>query len=102
MSEASRRQEIRTALTRAGYLVIPYAAGPFGRKGTSDLLICAMGRFVAVEVKDADGRLTPSQIAFITQVVRHGGAAFVARTAQEALEGVKRALCEPPERRFFT
>lgn len=101
MSEATRRQAIREALTRRGYLVVAYPAGPFGRKGTSDLLVCAMGRFVALEIKDDDGRESPAQAAFGAQVVRAGGFYAVVRTREEALEGVERALRETPRREFF-
>ena len=92
MSERSRRQAIRQALTRAGFLVIAYPAGPFGGSGVSDFLVCAHGRFIAVEVKDDIGTETPAQLAFQEEVRRAGGSALTARTKEEAMGGVERAL----------
>jgi VRR-NUC domain-containing protein len=104
MSEKSRRTAIRSALVRAGHLVVAYPAGPFGGRGTSDLLVCLApsGRFCAIEIKDEGGKPTPAQSLFLESVVAHGGSAFIAHSVTEALEGVARALAEVPERRFFT
>jgi hypothetical protein len=88
------------ALTRAGYLVVAQPAGPFGGRGTSDFLVCAYGRFGAIEVKDEDGRMTAAQIAFQEDVKRAGGFAITARNPQEALEGVERALQQSPSWRY--
>lgn len=99
MSEASRRQAIREALTRAGYLVIAYPAGAFGRKGTADFLVCARGCFVAVEVKDDKGRPTSSQRAFGEAVERAGGTYFIARTIEDALLGCGAAILRMEVRR---
>lgn len=46
------------------------------------------GRFLAIEVKSATGKVSPAQQAFLDQVNAAGGKAFVART----LDDVKREL----------
>lgn len=94
MSESYRRQQIRTALTRAGHLVVGQPAGPFGGGGRSDLIVCAApsGMFIAIEVKDDGKRPTAKQEAFMQAVRCAGGAAFVAHNVAEALAGIQRAI----------
>lgn len=57
---------------------------PFHIKGTSDILgILPDGRFLAIEVKSATGRLSEEQKFFIFQINANGGKAFMARTIQD-------------------
>lgn len=56
--------------------------------GTSDLTICWRGRFVAIEVKAADGTVTAKQQRYLDRVNTQGGLAFVARSVDD----VKRLL----------
>ena len=56
--------------------------------GVSDILGVVNGKFVAIEVKSAKGRLSESQKDFMHQVKDKGGIAFVAR----CIEDVKRNL----------
>lgn len=42
-----------------------------------------LGRLLAVEVKSPTGKVRPEQTAFLAEVVRHGGIAFVARSVEE-------------------
>lgn len=56
----------------------------FHIKGTSDILgILPDGRFLAIEVKSATGRLSEEQKFFIFQINANGGKAFMARTIQD-------------------
>ena len=56
----------------------------FGKKGSADILGCLPGgRFLAVEVKAHDGRLTPEQSEFLEKVRGLGGVAIVARSFRE-------------------
>lgn len=41
------------------------------------------GRFLAIEVKSATGRVTPAQLAFLDQVTAARGTAFVARNVAD-------------------
>jgi len=45
--------------------------------------------FVACEVKDEDGGLTDEQINFLQVVKDSGGVAIVARSAEDAVNGIK-------------
>ena len=52
---------------------------------TPDMVGQTLLVFTAVECKTATGRHTPAQTAFIAAVVRAGGRAGVARSAEEAV-----------------
>jgi hypothetical protein len=80
----------------------PYRMG--GVKGMSDVIGCVpheilipptarivngpqrVGRLLAIEVKSAEGKPTPEQLAFLQAVVRAGGIAFVARSVKDVQE----------------
>jgi len=66
----------------------------FGVKGMSDVIGIVpstdgvhvgpiIGRFLAVEVKSAEGKPTPEQVAFLAAVVKAGGIAFIARNLDD-------------------
>ncbi|MBY0578448.1 MAG: VRR-NUC domain-containing protein [Burkholderiales bacterium] len=58
----------------------------YGFRGCSDIIgQLKGGRILAVEVKAPGGRLTPEQCDFLDLVTRHGGLAFVARSADDVL-----------------
>ena len=55
--------------------------GKYHRNGVSDILgIDSTGRFVAIEVKTARGRLSENQRNFLDDINRCGGIGFVARS----------------------
>jgi penicillin-binding protein-related factor A (putative recombinase) len=56
--------------------------------GVSDILGILQGRFVAIEVKNKIGRLSPEQRQFINKINVSGGLAFMARS----IEDVEREL----------
>jgi hypothetical protein len=114
-SEANIQREIMMALSQAGCLVFRNNTGTgwqgkkvkeykhgadtymvlknpryitFGLvKGGSDLIgLCPDGKFLASEVKDANGKVTPEQDRFIAAVRAKGGRAGVARSVKDALE----------------
>lgn len=53
--------------------------------GTSDILGCDAGRFVAIEVKVPDGIQSESQKRFQRAVVRAGGIYVIAHSVDDAL-----------------
>ncbi len=58
--------------------------------GSADLIgIAPCGRFLAVEVKTATGRVSKEQQTFIDAVRRSGGIAGIARSIEDALELVR-------------
>jgi hypothetical protein len=64
--------------------------------GSSDLigLLAPRGRFVALEVKTPDGRLTEHQARFLERVRQHGGIAAVVRSVDEARATIAQARQE--------
>lgn len=53
------------------------------KKGVADILGIFNGKFLAIEVKSAKGRLSPVQKLFLEQVHANGGMAFVARSIDD-------------------
>lgn len=49
------------------------------------------GRFVALEIKSATGRVTPDQVTWLALVRRMGGFAAVVRSVDEARAAIERA-----------
>ena len=65
-------------------------------KGLPDLIGCFQGKFLAIEVKRKNGKVSPEQEATIARINRAGGLAFVARDLETVIEqlGIKdRFLC---------
>jgi hypothetical protein len=62
-------------------------------KGSADLVGCLApsGRFFALEVKTATGRVRPEQRVWLEVVRRFGGFATVVRSVDDALAAVARA-----------
>jgi hypothetical protein len=97
-SEANIQREIMMSLSQAGCLIwrnnvgaLKDATGCLVRyglcKGSSDLIgLTPCGKFLAIEVKGANGKATPEQERFIAAVLAKGGRAGVARSVKEALE----------------
>ncbi len=54
--------------------------------GGSDLIGWVRGRWLAIEVKTATGRVSPEQKTFINLVRTPGGLAGVARSVKDAIE----------------
>ena len=61
----------------------------FGAVGSSDILgILNDGRFLAIEVKSAKGKLTESQKNFLANVNDAGGLGIVARSIEDVTRGL--------------
>lgn len=58
-------------------------------KGTSDILACIRGQFIAIECKDGRGKPTPEQLEFIERVRAAGGVGGVVWTFDEFLKLVE-------------
>jgi hypothetical protein len=64
----------------------------FGRKGSSDIIgLLPDGRFLAVEVKSAHGRLSPEQQEFLESIRGNGGLAVVVKSWQELDQALREA-----------
>lgn len=75
------------ALKAEGHYVVNVVVA--GVAGTPDLLVCAHGRFIALEVKTPKGRVTPMQVVQNNLVEKAGGAGFVVRSVADALACVR-------------
>jgi hypothetical protein len=102
MSEGQIQDAIRLALTDEQGLVLwrnnTGVAEHRGARvryglavGSADLIGCLDGRFVALEVKTATGRVAPEQRQWLDLVRRHGGFACVVRSVEEAHAAIARA-----------
>jgi hypothetical protein len=60
-------------------------------KGISDIqgVIPPLGRHLAIEVKTKVGVVSPEQTAHIERVLKCGGVAFVARSLDDVIEGLR-------------
>lgn len=82
--ESTLRSSIVRRLRARGWLPLVQHGSAWTGPGRSDLLVCARGRFVALEIKTAIGRPTPAQMRFLASVRAAGGLAAVVRSADEA------------------
>jgi hypothetical protein len=82
----------RGVIKTPGGARVTFGCGP---NGSSDLLCCAWGMFVAIEVKRPGGRASPAQSAFIQAIRGAGGHGFVAHSVELAL-----AMADQIDQRF--
>lgn len=62
----------------------------YGKPGVSDITgVMPGGRFIAVECKAANGRLSNHQTAYLRDIERMGGLAIVARSAGDITTAIK-------------
>jgi hypothetical protein len=54
-------------------------------KGTSDILACIRGQFIAIECKDGRGKPTPEQVEFLERVRSAGGIGLVAWSLDDVI-----------------
>ncbi len=64
----------------------------FGAKGAPDIVCIIQGRYVGLEVKVPEGKLSEDQLAFHKNAMAAGGIVFTVRSLDEAIEAVEDAL----------
>ena len=79
---------------RQNQAAVPLAGGGFrrfnGLKGVSDILgILNDGRFLAIEVKNEKGKMSPEQDEFQQNIVDRGGVALCVHSLDELIEDMK-------------
>ena len=67
-----------------------------GRVGTPDLLLCYRGRFLGLEIKTGQGRLSQPQRECIRAIDESGGRAVVVRSVQDVIDFLS-SLSPPQE-----
>lgn len=66
------------------------AMSQHSKRGVSDILgILPGGRLLAIEVKSKTGRLSRWQVLFLDDVRRNGGVAFMARSVDDVILGLR-------------
>lgn len=90
MSEKRIEHQIRQYLDSLGAWHIKTHGNMFSKAGTPDVLACVNGRFVAIEVKQPGGRVSPLQKAHLKLIRQAGGVAFVAYSLEETKEYLKK------------
>lgn len=80
--EKNFENKIKSYLKSKGVWYVKFFANGFTQKGVPDLLCCAGGRFLAIEVKAEDGRPTPLQLWNIENITKAGGVALVLYPSQ--------------------
>ncbi|MEE7581958.1 MAG: VRR-NUC domain-containing protein [Oscillospiraceae bacterium] len=72
--------KVEKFLTDKGiYFVKYWGGGNFTRSGVPDLLCCIGGRFVGVELKTDNGKVSELQQYNIDKIIQSGGVALVLR-----------------------
>ena len=90
MSEKRIEKAIQGYLDSLGAYHIKNHGSMYSRAGTPDITACLNGRFIAIEVKQPGGVVSPLQVAHIELIKKAGGVAFVAYSLQETKENLKK------------
>lgn len=78
MSEANIQRRIQAQIRKAGGWVVKVHGNQYTPVGTPDLLACYRGRFIAIEVKQYDNRLSEVQQHALEMISAAGGLVTVA------------------------
>lgn len=79
MKEKSFETTVKKFLRDHGCYVIKNFGCSFTRAGLPDLVVCANGKFIALELKNEKGKATPLQLANIRDIQGAGGVALILR-----------------------
>jgi len=92
-AEKNFENKIKKFLKEQGAWVLKYwGGGAFTKEGIPDLLVCLNGRFIAVEVKAPNGKLSELQKWNIEEIKKAGGIAMVLYPSQ--FEEFKKLILE--------
>ena len=91
-SEAWVKDQVKLLCRKYNASYTMPVAGPWGRAGVSDFLICSRGRYIAVETKTEIGKATPLQLGYIDEIKRAGGIGLVVKPSN--MDELERVLKE--------
>lgn len=91
MSEKAYENKIKKFLKEKGIWYIKYNPEFYGRAGVPDILACCNGRFLAIEVKRENGKVSPLQQHNINELKRNGAIALITRPSE--FEKLKETIC---------
>lgn len=83
--EKSLQASVLKYLKERGYYAINVPGNAFS-SGVPDILVCVRGRYVALELKAADGTIRPLQKVRINSIRRAGGIAEAVRSLDRVRE----------------
>jgi hypothetical protein len=86
--EALLTRSVRQLLNAAGIFHYKAWGGPMSAPGIPDIIGCFKGRFIGIELKAPNGKVSEYQQRFIDNINAAGGIGFVARTLDEVIEGL--------------
>jgi Holliday junction resolvase len=89
-TEADIQSAIIAAVEREGHYVIRVARA--SRAGVPDLIVCARGRFIALEVKRPGEKPTKIQLVENRRIEAAGGEGYVVRSVDDALACLRSAV----------
>jgi len=95
MSETDLKRAVMALLAASGWVVTRAQAGrlrkgvQLAQAGTGDLICCAHGRYVEVEIKTENGAVRPSQLKRASAVIQNGGTYRFVRSVKDARELVE-------------
>ena len=94
--EARLQRKIQDAIKAAGHFCFKVHGSEYMMAGLPDIIVCAQGKFIGLEVKlpSTRGDVSPRQRYVHTQIEHAGGVAKVVCSPQEALEYIQEALDE--------
>lgn len=76
-AEKAFEDKIKRFLKARGYYFVKFFANRMTKTGVPDILACVRGRWVAIEVKAANGRASPLQLWNREQIRQAGGIAII-------------------------
>jgi Holliday junction resolvase len=79
---------IKKWLTKEGFYFFSAAAGPFSVHGVPDIIVCANGTFVGIEVKapGKEDNLTANQQLHQRRIKDNGGIAIIASSVDTVIQ----------------
>jgi len=91
LSEKRIENSIQRYLDSLGAYHIKNHGSVYSRAGTPDITACINGLFVAIEVKQPGGVVSPLQAAHIELIKKAGGTAFVAYSLDDVKHELRKA-----------
>lgn len=82
MREKEFENKIKKFLKEQGCYFVKYFGCGFTQAGVPDLLVCCNGRFVAIEVKAENGRVSELQKHNIQEIKQAGGIALSVKPSE--------------------
>ena len=84
--EALLTRSVRQLLDAAGIWHYKAWGGPMSAPGIPDIIGCFKGRFIGIEIKAPNGKVSEYQAEFLRRINAAGGIGFVARNLDTVID----------------